>query len=91
MRQAHLRAQRFARVQVAEMRLYRPQDVASGRARRDIYGALRETVDLAREAYRSQFLSALPGMTDYLHEELLHTLANDDATLLGPLYPGPLA
>jgi len=29
--------------------------------------------------------------SDYLHAEMLHALAHDDATLLGPNYPGPLA
>jgi len=29
-------------------------------------------------------------MVDYLHLELLRTLANDDSDLLGKDYPGPL-
>jgi hypothetical protein len=29
-------------------------------------------------------------MVDYLHLEMVHTLANDDAELLGKDYPGPL-
>ena len=29
-------------------------------------------------------------MVDYLHLELLRTLANDDADLLGSEYPGPM-
>jgi hypothetical protein len=86
----HLRAQRFARVQVAEMRLYKSQAVKTGRAERDLYGALREDVDRAREAFRQDFLTASPSMVDYIHLELLRTLANDDAELLGPTYPGPL-
>ena len=90
-RDAHLRAQRFARVQVAEMRLYRSAAVNAGRARRDLYGELGDAIDAARQAYRRQFLDAIPGMTDYLHEELLHTLANDDKAMFGPKYPGPLA
>ena len=53
-------------------------------------GALEEPINAARDAYRRQFLDATPGMTDYLHEELFHTLANDDTALLGPQYPGPL-
>ncbi len=90
-REAHLRAQRFARVQVAEIRLYRPEAVAEGRARRDLYGALRDAIDGARETFRRQFLIPAPGMADYLHEELLRTLANGDPALLGKDYPGPLA
>jgi hypothetical protein len=40
-RQLHLAAQRFARLHVAEMRLYRIDAVRSGRARLDLYDALR--------------------------------------------------
>lgn len=87
----HLRAQRFARVQIAEMRLYKSQSVKEGRAARDIYGALREEIERSRQQYRQQFLESPDGMPDYLHAELLKTLANDDEELLGDAYPGPLA
>src|SRR5581483_7531657 len=40
--QLHLQAQRFARVQASEMRLREAQAVQAGRARRDLYAALRE-------------------------------------------------
>ena len=86
----HLRAQRFARVRVAEMRLYQSQAVRSGRAQRSLYAALREEIDSAREAFRRDFVSASPAMPDYLHLELIRTLANDDVGVLGEDYPGPL-
>jgi len=85
----HLRARRFARVQVAEMRLYKSRQVRSGRQACNLYGALKEEIDASREAYRRQFL-AVPNMVDYLHQELVHSLSNDDPSLLGPDYPGPL-
>ena len=87
----HLRAQRFARVQVAEMRLYKSRQVRSGRADRNLYGALKEEIESSREAFRRQFLAATPSMADYLHQELVRSLSNDDPSLLGPDYPGPLA
>ncbi len=87
----YLRAQRFARVQAAEMRLYHSRAVAEGRRNRDVYGALREQIDNARDAFRRDFLSASPTMADYLHLELLRTLANDNVQLLGPEYPGAMA
>jgi hypothetical protein len=87
----HLRAQRFARVQVAEMRLYKSRQVRSGRADRNLYGALKEEIETSREAFRRQFLAATPSMADYLHQELVRSLSNDDPSLLGPDYPGPLA
>ncbi|HUI77556.1 MAG TPA: hypothetical protein VLY24_06555 [Bryobacteraceae bacterium] len=85
----HLRAQRFARVQVAEMRLYETEAVQSGRARGDLYGALRERIDRGRESFRKSFFTC-PSMVDYLHLELLRTLAHDDPEVLGKDYPGPL-
>ena len=87
----HLRAQRMARVQAAEMRLYKAQAVKEGRLNRNLYGTLKPEIDGAREAFRRDFLSASHSMVDYLHLELLRTLANDDNELLGPDYPGPLA
>ncbi|MBZ5586103.1 MAG: hypothetical protein LAQ30_28715 [Acidobacteriia bacterium] len=87
----HLRAQRFARVQAAEMRLHQAAAVQAGRARRDLYGALRQPIDTARAAFRERFFSSCPSMVDYLHLEMLRTLANDDPELLGKDYPGPMA
>jgi hypothetical protein len=85
-----LKAQRFARVKVAEMRLYQAEAVRSGRAARNLYGALREAIDGARAEYRAQFMNS-PGSADELHQELLRVLAKGDAELMGPGYPGPLA
>jgi len=88
--QLHLRAQRFARVQVAEMRLFAPDAVQAGRAESDLYGTLRQQIDAAREKFRQSFFGPCPSMVDYLHLELVQTLANDDAELLGKHYPGPM-
>jgi hypothetical protein len=73
------------------MRLYRAPAVKQGRLKRDIYGSLRADIDAARDAFRREFLSSSPTMVDYIHVELLRTLANDDAELLGEDYPGPMA
>lgn len=89
--QKHLAAQRFARVQVAEMRLAHPEALRSGREQRDIYTALRESMDAAREKFRMQFMTVSSTMVDYLHLEMVRSLAEDDANVLGPTYPGPLA
>lgn len=88
--QVHLRAQRFARVQAAEMRLFETDAVLAGRERHDLYGALGPSIDRARDAFRKQYFAACPSMVDYLHLELVRTLANDDPELLGKDYPGPL-
>jgi hypothetical protein len=52
---------------------------------------LRPHIDAARGAFRENFLLPLGGVPDYLHQELVKTLAKEDAVLLGPSYPGPLA
>jgi pyruvate/2-oxoglutarate dehydrogenase complex dihydrolipoamide acyltransferase (E2) component len=88
--QIHLRAQRFARVHAAEMRLYHADVVQVGRSRRNLYEALRQPIDDARRAFRAQFFESCPSMVDYLHLELTRTLANDDPDLFGSTYPGPL-
>jgi hypothetical protein len=86
----HLRAQRFARVQIAQMRLNDPAAVQSARAQRDLYAALRSRIDSARAAFQQKFFAQCPNMVDYIHVELVRTLAHDDADLLGKDYPGPL-
>lgn len=87
----HLRAQRAARVAVSEMRLHDAEAVDSGRRQRDLYSVLRDRMDAARESFRKLYFSATPTMVDYLHVEVLRTLAHDDPDLLGKEYPGPLA
>ena len=86
-----LRAQRFARVRVAEIRLAKSRQVVEGRAARRLYALLKEEIDVARIDYAREFLQASPFMPDYLHAELIRTLANEDTAVLGEEYPGPLA
>ena len=88
--QLHLSAQRFARVQVAEMRLSKPDVLRNGRAQRDIYRGFKGPIDAAREKFLDKFMNATTSMVDYFHLELIRSLAEDDANLLGPDYPGPL-
>jgi len=90
-RELHMRAQRFARVQVAEMRLYKDDAVKAGRRDSNIYLRLKGEIDEARERYLAQFLDGQVHMRDYLHGELVETLAIDNSQLMGPDYPGPLA
>jgi hypothetical protein len=86
----HLRAQRFARVEAAGMRLFQGDAVRAGRAGRNLYDTLRNSIDAAREAFRLSFFAPCSSMVDYLHLELVHTLANDDPDLFGNNYPGPM-
>jgi hypothetical protein len=86
----HLRAQRMARVEVAAMRLQEPEAVQAGRVHRNLYDLLRPRIDHARETFHQSFFAACPNMVDYLHLEMVRTLAHDDPELLGKDYPGPL-
>ena len=90
-REVHRKAQRFARVQIARLRLYKSSAVKTGRAEGDLYGALKEEIDAARGAFRQEFLAKSGTMVDYLHLEVVQTLANNEVELLGPNYPGPMA
>ena len=80
----------FARVQVAEIRLYKSENVKKGRAARSLYASLKAEIDFARETYRNDYIAASDTMMDYLHLALLRTLANDDVELPGSDYPGAL-
>lgn len=86
-----LRAQRFARVRAAEIRLSKSREVVEGRAAKRLYALLKEEIDTARLDFAREFLQASPSMPDYLHAELIRTLANEDTAALGEEYPGPLA
>ncbi|HUP03800.1 MAG TPA: hypothetical protein VMU19_07425 [Bryobacteraceae bacterium] len=84
----HLRAQRFARVEAARIRLTYGAEVQAGRAQRNLYAALAAPIDAARASFRKDYFEACPSMVDYLHLEFVRTLAHDDPELLGEDYPG---
>jgi hypothetical protein len=85
----HVRAQRFARVKVAEMQLARPDACRAGLQQSNLYVFLRHEIDKARETYRKQFMT-IPSMVDYLHLELVGTAVGNDEQKLGADYPGQL-
>ena len=89
-RELHRKAQRFARLQVASIRLYKSDAVKNGRTGGQLYTSLKEEIDAARGVFRREFIAKSETMVDYLHLELVGTLANDEVELLGPDYPGPL-
>jgi hypothetical protein len=89
-RRLHLRAQQFARTEIAQIRLHRAERVKEGRRAANLYGVLAREIDAVRDEFRQKFLSASPSMVDYVHVELMRTLANEDPALLGSGYPGPL-
>jgi hypothetical protein len=86
----HLQAQRVARVRVARMRLDREDAWRRGLAQSDVYGALRREIESARTEFLQTFLSNSSTMVDYLHLEIIRSLAHEDDRLLGREYPGPM-
>ena len=86
-----VRARRFASVKVAEMQLYQASQVQAGHSTRNLYAALKPQIEDARTVFRERFLNPPHGIPDYLHMEIVRALAQNDETLLGPQYPGPLA
>ena len=89
LRQLHIRAQRFARVAMAEIQLARPEACRAGREQGDLYLFLKREIDKARENYRKQFMT-VSSMVDYLHLELIQIAAEGDEQKLGVDYPGRL-
>jgi hypothetical protein len=88
-RNLHTRAQRFARVAIAEMQLARPEACKAGREQSNLYLFLKSEIDKARDTYRKQFM-VIPSMVDYLHLELIQTAAEGNELKLGVEYPGQL-
>lgn len=76
-------ARRYARLLVSEIRLYHEPTVAAGRRERDLMARLGGEIARARVLYDQRVPAALRERTDYFHAELVRTLANGDATLLG--------
>ena len=87
----HLLAQRVARVRVAEMRLEDNGRLEKAVFAGNIYTAFRESIDRARDEFLHYHLEKSATMVDYLHLEILRSLAHDDELLLGADYPGPMA
>ena len=86
----HVKAQRTARVRVAQMRISESEALRKGVQSGTIYRALRSSIDAAREEFRRAHMTQTPTMVDYLHLEMVRSLARGESRLLGSDYPGPL-
>jgi hypothetical protein len=87
----HKDAKRFAKLLVTEIELYNKAKVADGRKNKDLYKRLKSDIDRSRQTFEKRFGKDLSKQFDYLHEEIVKTLAVNDAAALGPGYPGPSA
>ena len=85
----HRDAKRFAKLLISEIELYSKVKVSAGRKNKDLYGSLKTDLQRSRQTYEKRFAKTQASRHDYLHDEIVRILANDDASILGPDYPGP--
>jgi hypothetical protein len=76
-------ARRFARLLVAEIKLYNAQKIEAGKRSNDIYSQLETEIKNARQLYdlRANFTEI-----DYLDEEIIKELADGDPNKMGERY-----
>jgi hypothetical protein len=85
----HKDAKRFAKLLVSEIELYNKAKVADGRKNGDLYKRLKSDIDRSRQTFEKRFGKTAAKQFDYFHDEIVRTLAANDAALLGADYPGP--
>ena len=76
-------ARRYARLLVSEIKLYNESAVRVGRQKRDLLERLRAEIGRARHLYEDRVPPAVRARRDYFDEELVQTLADGNASLLG--------
>jgi hypothetical protein len=80
-------ARRYAKLLVSEIKLYNEGAVRVGREKRDLLTRLGEEVARARRLYEERVPAAVAGRGMYFQQELVHTLADGDPSLLGKPIP----
>lgn len=80
----HRKAQRFARLLMDEVKLYNQAKVAEGRKNKDLYDRLKEDIEKSRATYMKRYGSTAAASLDHFSNEVVRSLAEDDASLLGP-------
>src|SRR5712671_6794507 len=79
----HRKAQRFARLLVDEIKLYNQAKVAEGRRHKDLYDRLKEDIDKSRGTFQKRYGNTAAASGDYLQNELVRSLAEDDVSIMG--------
>ena len=77
------KAQRFARLLVDEIKLYNQAKVADGRKHKDLYDRLKDDIEKSRATYHKRYGNTPAGSGDYFNQELVRSLAEDDASIMG--------
>ncbi len=81
--ETHRKAQRFARLLVDEIKLYNQAKVAEGRKNKDLYDRLKEAIEKSRTTYQKRYGNTVAGSAKYFEDEVIRSLAEDDASILG--------
>ena len=76
-------ARRYARLLVSEIKLYNEGAVRVGRERRDLLVRLDAEIGRARRLYEERVAPSVHGRETVFQQELAHTLADGDPSLLG--------
>ena len=76
-------ARRYARLLLSEIKLYNEGAVRVGRQQKDLLQRLRAEIDRAQRLYEERVPPALGSRHLFFHQELVQTLADGDAALLG--------
>jgi hypothetical protein len=79
----HRKAQRFARLLVDEIKLYNQAKVTEGRRKKDLYDRLREDIEKSRSTYQKRYGNTAAASGEYFQQELVRSLAEDDASVMG--------
>jgi hypothetical protein len=81
--EVHRKAQRFARLLIDEIKLYNQAKVTEGRKHKDLYDRLKEDIEKSRVTYQKRYGNTAAASADYFSQELIRSLAEDDASLMG--------
>src|SRR5262245_2086948 len=82
-------ALRFAKLLVAEIKLYNEIEVIEGCRNADLYQRLKKEIDRRRRVYEKRVSPSIAAKSNYFYEELVKTLAGGDASKLGPGWEEP--
>jgi hypothetical protein len=82
----HVKAQRFARLLIDEIKLYNLAKVEEGRRQHDLYERLKDDIEKSRATYEKRYGGTPASSGDYFYHELVRSLAQDDPSLLGSSY-----
>lgn len=86
LQQLHKKARRFAKITVQELMLYHKEEVAKGRTNKDLYQRLKDDIDKSKILYDKRYEKIAGHNIDYLYDELVRVLAENDPSALGK-YP----